>query len=480
MHHALIWPFRMIPVSLIAVTPLAVWAATPGTHSVDILVDQGTAKGMVSIGDRKRVESAVQAGRLEDKPQIVLEPRDAAQLIVVQALPILFNYAAEITQTTPTSNYTAAIGFLEQIKSLAPPSATPGAKVTRTSPEKCRVTYTGLCLQDTLNRVSGIEDFAEVARDALLHAIAHDTSAVARDKERLQVLVKSLGDLTSEIEKINRADYDASMLATTKPSIGAWNVTGKAQVPNGAGPLADILDKNRDTKDVVMIVRRIGALVSHVRDLQDALALARDFEAAYRTALDDKAVGDTLTYDPANSRVQTFTVAANAQFSELFPPEVLKYQSERTGTFEIGYEPYERLSLSPGAGVVYSFVRNPEFAAQPIGATGQFSVVKEEEDYAALDGVIVLNITGSKWRLFGVHPFVQVGLVPSSDKLAILLGGGLQLFDRGALSMGAIYQRVDSLSDGLSEGSTITSADELKTDKEFKAGFFLSLAITVE
>jgi hypothetical protein len=73
---------------------------------------------------------------------------------------------------------------------------------------------------------------------------------------------------------------------------------------------------------------------------------------------------------------------------------------------------------------------------------------------------------------------VQVGLWPKKDELAFVLGAGIALADasRAVLSLGAICQERKKLAPGLAVGGALASADDLKTDTEFKVGFYVGVS----
>lgn len=202
----------------------------------------------------------------------------------------------------------------------------------------------------------------------------------------------------------------------------------------------------------------------------DFIALRSDRLAATLDVLEARAIAmqgigqdptaATLHYDSQTRREQPLTIGANQQFAKFFSPATKQFagDAKKVGTFSIQVEPQLDLRIEVAPGVIYSFVKQPKFSAEE-NAAGGF-------------------ITRDKYSDENVRPFVQVGLWPKKDELAFVLGAGIALADasRAVLSFGAICQERKKLAPGLAVGGALASADDLKTDTEFKVGFYVGVS----
>lgn len=426
-------------------------------ESVQILADQASAPGEWVMVERSK---SGPVGPLDDELLVEAPPHGRIQFGISRPIPVLFTYSLEVKPPVPTSNFNVAVAFLDAIKDFgaAPPGVKHAPFAMQAGAAGCPV-YAGVDLCRLSDRGRGLVDFKEEARQALSSAMALDREKVDEYKRIFNELSVALEQLEKDIAAIDAADLRASLQ------------------PGGA-----TLANARKQESIQSRIERIDtaiALASRRSDVSTAIRFAIEFASEYQKTFTTQYLGPALNYDSANDRPVELLVAPNDKFADVFPRDAKAYQQARAGTFKMAVKPLERLSLSLGAGVLYSFVRDPQFSVAE-NAAGQLTVAKKEDDYAEFEGAIVLNITGADWKLFGVHPFVQVGLAPSSDNLAILAGAGLQMFDRGALSLGAIYQRVDRLAPGLSEGAVIDSPERLSTDREFKTGLYLMLSLNLK
>lgn len=428
--------------------------------TVEIQADQRSAPGDWLTANAGAQPASI--GSLGEDLTILLEPERKARIVVAKPLSVLFTYSLEAKDPVPTASFTAAIEFLKGIQSFGSgPAGAKGAAAALVmgAGGGCPATYAGVNLCVLQISAASLLDFRSEARKALSNAMSADADAIQRSKESLRALAEQFEQLEKDVASINEEDLRASVGAP------------------GKTPLAQAL-KNSGTTEAPLFQTAL-ALNLNRTEISAASQLARQFVADYQDSFVKLPLGKTISYDAGHEQPFTLVVAANRKYADFFPAGTDKYQNARAGSFALRVAPKERLALSLGAGVLYSFVRDPEFSVSE-NSSGALTIAKKENDYAEFNGAVVLNVTGAKWRLFGAHPFVQVGLAPSSENLAVLAGVGLQLFDRGAVSLGAIYQRVDTLAGGLAEGQIVESVDALKTEKEFKTGLYLMLSVTTK
>ena len=439
--------------------------------TVEILADQTTAPGEWLLDEPRRDVRPI--GPLNVAKAVFQEPRHTAQFAIANPIPVLFSYSLEFKEPVPTANYTAAVEFLKGIKGFGgPPAAVKSAvrEMATSTPPGCPLLYATVDLCALRVSAGMLVDFEENARTALADAMAFDQAAVKQKKRELNELVPAFRVLREDLAKVDAEDLRA---ATPRAAAGLNPKQTLQQLQQQLLKAPPSLAGRKDAVETAL------ALIPRKADISAATSFALDFIAEYQKTFVKLPLGKPHDYDPANDQPVELKIAANNKFADVFPSGTDGFQRAREGTFKFTLKPHERLSLSIGAGVIYSFVRDPEFSVAEDDA-GQLTIAKKEDDYAEFDGAVVLNITSADWRVFGAHPFVQLGVAPSSDNLAILAGAGLQLFDRGAISLGAIYQRVNRLAPGLSEGSVIDAPEELVTKTEFKAGLYLMLSVNLK
>jgi hypothetical protein len=450
-------------------------------RAVEIQVDQLSEPGQWIVVESAAPGAPTLSGSLRDEMTVLLPPARVARVVVVNSVPVLFNYSLKIGEPVETESFKAAVAFLEQLAPLNPVNRAKLSDMQRRS-ESCTVWYADVNLCEVRQWAQELLSFKDKqAPDALSAVISANLQVVGKHKADFSSMSTSLQKLQKALRVLGETDSQASIEA----SRGEWSLNGIA----GVGTLRDLYslvtrgtpEERRVNAAEANLVSAALGLVAHSERFDKAISYALDFCKDYQRTFERNELRDgskVIEYDAGRGRSIEVSVVANRRFAELFPPGTQAYQDMRLGTYEINVKPKERLSLSLGAGVIYSFVRDPEFSVAT-GADGVLMIARKEDDYAEFDGAVVLNVTGADWKLFGVHPFVQIGVAPSSEHLAVLAGVGLQLFDKGAISLGAIYQRVQRLSPGLFEGQVIDDADALRTDHEFKTGLYLMLSFNL-
>jgi hypothetical protein len=231
--------------------------------------------------------------------------------------------------------------------------------------------------------------------------------------------------------------------------------------------------------DLVSLVERLNFIVSERAEILQYVTLALDLVSAIDAAGEMRSV-TTIAVNPAINVIQPFTIAKNEKFSVFLDASTKAEQSTRTGvgTYKVVVSPEDAFELSIAAGAIYSFVKNPEYKVSQQG--GNLIVSQSSNDYNKLSAVVALNITPRKWQGQVFQPHVQVGIAPDSDNLALLVGAGFHTLQNLSFTLGALYQRTTRLKDGLSVGQTISSADQLQTEKVFKAGLYLGISYDIK
>ena len=67
-----------------------------------------------------------------------------------------------------------------------------------------------------------------------------------------------------------------------------------------------------------------------------------------------------------------------------------------------------------------------------------------------------------------------MGIIPVEDNMGVGLGFGFSIDqNKGMLSLGAVYQKVDSLAEGQMVGQELSSVNDLIVESDYKSGVYL-------
>lgn len=240
------------------------------------------------------------------------------------------------------------------------------------------------------------------------------------------------------------------------------NVKNNAFSDEDATWARTILGALRDVRASSAEVRELQSAVSSVLDDLDRVGLHKDF-------------GSAVVVSPNAVIPQTIRLKANEQHKAFFSPGALKAQeraalSERT----IDILPDDEFVITPSIGLIYSFVKQRSYSA--VTRNGQLVLAETDSDYNAVSGVFAFNVTRHVWARRAFAPSLQFGIVPSSDKFALLLGLGFTSTTNVSFFLGAVFQRVEVLGSGLQVGQSLASADEIQRRNEFRTGLYMSLS----
>ena len=149
------------------------------------------------------------------------------------------------------------------------------------------------------------------------------------------------------------------------------------------------------------------------------------------------------------------------------------------GDFSVRFVPYSPVKLGVGAAVIYSFVGNEKYGTRAV--EGGFEIIEEpdQEQYQAEGIAAVLTITPRGWTDPTFGGFFEIGVQPT-DRLGLLAGAGIRLYDLVSFGAGVAFQQVDVLGPGLEVEENIATESDLKTVRRFKAGVYLHLTIAFD
>jgi hypothetical protein len=478
-------------IKLVAMASLALFFAQASfaqkfasqTLRVDIHHTADSA-GVVTLDPVHGKGSASQS--LKDNPTIELDPGWKASVTVVDKNPLLFTYSFGEVQTTNTESYAAFLKLAEAVKTFVDGTKVLASGDVDQHEYSLQVGSLDTSeLQRLANRVAG--DYGRIGVWIDDSFQKHDVPGSKPDVEDINTLKAQSKAASANASKFVAALDKLSEL-TVKIAQGAklearFYVDGaRHELPSGSWFELQRNVRSLGDDATSSALEEQLAFLDFVRQEKESLrSMASTLQSFAKVAGGVNAVadGDTkeLVFDAKHVQKLPISIKANNQFESFFSPLASTYQKNmgKTGDFSISTEPEEKVHLSISPGIIYSFVKNPEFSASA-DDEGVITVQEQSSDYAAIDGMIALNMTPDSHYGRGFEPFLQVGLAPSSDKTAFLLGVGFKAYKELVASVGVVYQRVSKL-DGMKLGDVLTSSDDLKTKKEFKAGLYISFGV---
>jgi hypothetical protein len=429
---------------------------------------------------------------LEQKPdrnyETRISGREALKIEFCQKNPVLFTYSAGQLETTPLPDVAAINQFVAAIKAAGVSLAAVARSTDPNAKSQC------MRGEPRISAANGIA-FSSLQE---LHKLTELFAAITSDIDltrnpRSEELAKRKAVFAAQLDAVLPM---RSLIASLHKYAVARSTAGQIPIQlepslefvSGYGSVEQLRRSLKNDECLGVFTAAIAAQLDtwdFAASERDTLAAMLDTLEAFSTAF--QSVGEDKTaaivrYDSKNRQSQPLTIAANPEFAKLFSSATKQFVADasKVGTIKINVEPQLTWRPQIAPGVIYSFVKQPKFATSANGSGG-FTIVQSESDYAAASGMIALNLTHDKYMRENVRPFFQIGISPKKDELAFLLGGGIALDDanKSVLSFGAIYQERDKLAPGLSVGGTLASADDLKTDTEFKFGFYVGISYNI-
>ncbi len=206
-------------------------------------------------------------------------------------------------------------------------------------------------------------------------------------------------------------------------------------------------------------------------EVREMLAAAKKIATAVSTVDEPYKLGEVPYNFKQNSTAQ---VKIDAVGDAL----LVKQANRSTGTFNLPVQAYSPVSLRMAPAAVYSFVRAPEFTTKKL-ADGKLEIIEKTPDYRGLNVSAMMTITPRPWAEPPFGGAFQLGVSPVKNQVGLFGGGLVRFADVISFGFGYAYQQVPKLAEGLTVGSTIDSPDLLKTEPEFKSGFYLSINVTL-
>lgn len=417
------------------------------------------ANGHVKIDDSVR-DITAEIGILIGKGEQVA-------IIVEQVNPVLFSYQALEPSKEPTESFAATSKFAEALEGLVGqlvPVAT-----ARAAP--ANVTIEGLDARAFLQNSANLINRYKQATMLIDGTAAQNNGTYSTSQTTVagwdgETLLKQIATQFDEARGILGKQLAGQpitytiegMLTTTAASIG--NISDQVEITDPA--LAERL-------------RVFPAIVLEKDQFIEMARLLASFESAFLEIGIQKHLA-TISYDPKYVISQKIVVKPNQQFEVFLSDKAKAFQKQRSTEIVFVGEPRIKIHVSISPGIIYSFVRNPEFSTTE-DSSGQIIVGQKENDVVALGGAVALNFVPDRFHGQGIEPFLQIGVTPDSDTPAVFVGVGFKGFESALFSAGAVYQRVNQLGGGLAVGDVLSSVDDLITDDKWESGLYISIGV---
>jgi hypothetical protein len=295
---------------------------------------------------------------------------------------------------------------------------------------------------------------SDLAARNMVDALGNDAGALA---EQMTELTKFLGQRT-EILNDTRTGKDGVNRA--KKKVEAWDLDAVN---------APLLKAKAVKLSVAEIIAALESVAHLKKFKQEVLELGA---AKYVHTIENKTAIQTEEV--------TITIQPSGKYVKLFDAKLWDHVHSKSGNIRLDGRQKRLVRFMVGAGVVYSFVKDPEFAVAE-DDSGTRTVKEDSKEYKEFQGAVMLNIIPEKFYESAFEPYFQVGASPEKDQIGFMAGigfAGIPIPNDAAglrrinLSVGVIYQEATKL-DGLSTGDVLAKDADLKTKQEYDAGFYI-------
>jgi len=452
----------------------------------------------LTLQDAKGSSVELVSGKVSEP--LILSPGESHLCIQIEnPNPVFFRYVWKKSAVTDSENYQAAAAFAgalgtllenlggvtkaDEAKKLAA-NAVVGAGSTSSTVTKSLNALESRAIDDKLA--------AETLRKARQDPLVRSRQLVeqALSKADIDNSVKFLQDLLGDLKRLEEC----------------LKAMGKdlASLAAGSRPKPDEFCGN---EDVVDLQKR---LIDAFAKIDKGQAAFLELAAAGEPGLADEPffIGSTLlqlrrlTILDGAGKVAAFrkalvdmqkaldlgSVQYNSKLDQVWSLNIERVDANATGSvhakqisgdFSIRFVPYSPVKLGVGAAIIYSFVGNEKYGTKEV--EGGFEIIEEpdQEQYQAEGIAAVLTITPRGWTDQTFGGFFEIGVQPT-DRLGLLAGAGITLYDLASFGAGVAFQQVDVLGPGLEIGGKVASESDLKTVRRFKAGVYLHFTIAFD
>lgn len=403
----------------------------------------------------------------DQAPAISIHRAQKPKFLIKDPNPILFTYKMGTVTSTETQTAQTASAIADALNTAV--GGLKGARAPIIAGDCEYFEVQGVDVETFLETVSGV-----------LAAEGQITSLIDQTLDQSEANLKALKDgmsdwQTTEWKKVVKSGLDAIEKIRERQR---GNEGVEFAIPGRKPNCREVLTRAGFEKSGGPYVSRFHHFMDYRSDrkqLLDTLQALESLAAQAARVGVQQPLETTIQYSGVKVQTQPIIIGTSAEFSSYLSDKAKAVQKQRSGTYKLSVRPYEGIHLVPSIGAIYSFVKAPKFAANQ-NSSGQYVISQTSNEYTELGASVAANLVWDEFFGQPVEPFVQFGVSPDSENLAFLLGVGVRAVDRFTMSAGVAYQRVKNLSAGLQVGAVLASAEELKTESEYKSGLYLSLS----
>lgn len=168
--------------------------------------------------------------------------------------------------------------------------------------------------------------------------------------------------------------------------------------------------------------------------------------------------------------------------------DVRKTWAHGTISVHVVYDRYFKLDGAPG--IVFSAVDKTHYGLEPIAALDdqgkpilKFKIVEDEKDFREFSVGYMLRVLPNqfKQRSEQFQYYYCFGASANDKYVGLLSGIGFNFFDdKVNISLGPIYQQIQTLKGGLSPGQELASNKEFALEKKFELGVFFAVNTKIQ
>ncbi len=265
---------------------------------------------------------------------------------------------------------------------------------------------------------------------------------------------KSVAALKKEIED-NFKKLDESMVAYSNILINSENAV--------------------DTTSLFLVVRTQSQLTKKA-DIEKMLDKLMDFQKKY----------ELINFSPENPKEIGYKVTlideilyneSEIQKTILTFSGIEEQESKNAQKVELTFEPKSKHSLKFAPAFVWSFVKKREFSTEK--TEGGFKIIADDNETGFFGAnVAAMLIITPKFAEDWFLSYVEIGINPIKDKIALFAGLGYEFPTLFSVGFGVTAQQIDKLGDGLKVGDILATEEAFKNNKIFKLGIYLRITLT--
>lgn len=334
---------------------------------------------------------------------------------------------------------------------------------------------------------------AQKSNQQILESIQNSAANTSTHDNAINGSLQVLKNISNTVEKTLDALY-AGNLDTAAEAIDA----AKRLVPNGKLAIVYLkrsiaqpnvnLAKFIEGKDLTKLEERnsISALLAFIENDSEIDKLFTFIEKLDELLILKKhqkacSIGQDYPYQMCksvelnNEKIQTVPIVVkknDAFASFLDPSQVITFKDK---TYKVHVSPKETFTFDIATGVFYDFIENYSYGTE--FKDGKLVITEKDNRGSKINGMVALNVGLAKYKNELARPIAQIGLLTSEGDIGFIAGVGITAFDgKASFTFGALYKKVENLSNGLEVGGNIDSQDALKTENDYKSGLYIGVA----